>query len=194
MATPLSEDGGAEWGAEAAPGTSRDDDQRHVQRTRACIHDIKSSNADGSTKASLMEMVVEGDSPPFWRLRAPPCSAIFRWVIWSMSSESWWRNGFRVVQASTAEGPAAASARAAALLGARERLDWARQLNMICGTTTVSFGRRSEPRGAAFGRDLCCSMRTHNCSVRARAAAWAGARRCVQTQAPSRQSLVLGHK
>ena len=194
MATPMSDDVGAVRGAEAAADTSHEDKQGHVQRARAYIDDIMRTITGGSAQASLMDMVGEGDSPDLWLLRAGIDTTSIVWMVWKARFRSLVFNGDRVVHASTAEGPAAASCLAAALLGAWERLGWARQLTMICGAATASFGWRSERLGAAFGRDMSCSMRTHNCSVRARAAAWPGARRCVQTQVPSRQSLVLGHK
>ena len=70
MATPLWEDVEAVLGAVAAGGTSCEDEHRHVQRARACIHDIMGTIIGGSTKASLMHMVGEGYSPKCWRLRA----------------------------------------------------------------------------------------------------------------------------
>ena len=194
MATPRSEDVDAVLGAVAAGGTFQLDGLCHVQGARAFDKQIISSSAGGSTKASLMEMVGEGDSPHRWLLRAQIDNALFKCMVWKTRLPSLVLNCTREVPASTAEGPASASGLAAALFGAWERPDWARQLTTICGTATASFGCRSELLGAAFGRDMSCSMRTDNCSLRARAAARPSARRCVQTQVPSRQSLVLGHK
>ena len=73
MATPLSEDSRAVLGAAAAGGTSDEDELCHVQGARGYTHDIKSSNAGGSTKASLIDMVGEGDFPKLWLLRAALC-------------------------------------------------------------------------------------------------------------------------
>ena len=191
MATPLSEGVSVVLGAAAAGGTSREDEHHHVQPARAYIHDIMGTIIGGSTKASLMHMVGEGYSPKCWRLRA---TSLFMSTVATprvSARGSCGPAGVGGGSPDVPEGPAAASGLAAALLGAWERLDWAWQFTMIAGTAAASFGWRSELLGAAYGRDLCSSMRTHNCSARARAAAWAGARRCAQMRVPSRQSPVI---
>ena len=158
MATPLSEDVEAVLGAVAAGGSSHEDDQRHVQRARACIHDIMGTIIGGSTKASMMHMVGEGDSPHLWLLRAQLDAVSCKWMVWKTLLQSLVLNGDRVVPASTAAGPAAASGLAAALLGAWGRLGRARQLTMTCCTAAASFGWTSELHGVAFGRDLWCPV------------------------------------
>ena len=191
MATPLSEDVGAVLGAAAAGGTYHEDDHRHVQRARAYIHDIMGTIIGGSTKASLLQMVGDRYSPKCWRLRA---TSLFTSTVATprvTAHGSCGPAGVGGGSPDVLEGPAAAPGLAAAQLGAWERLDWAWKFTMIGGTAAASFGWRSELRGAAFGRDLCSSTRTQNCSVRARAAAWAGARRCAQIRVPSRQSPVI---
>ena len=191
MATPLSEDSRAVLGAAAAGGTSDEDELCHVQGARGYTHDIKSSNAGGSTKASLIDMVGEGDFPKLWLLRAALCGTVFLCMKWKTRLGSFGPSGIRGVSPDMPEELATASGLAAALLGAWECLDWACQLTMMSGTAAASFVWRSQLPGAAFGRDLCCSTRTHDCSMRTRVAAWAGASRCAQMRVPSRQSPVI---